>query len=63
MVIHTKEKAKLHIKQEPEAKIKGRNILVVERSLKTAGANTEDVADSRKMVQSARLLLWVQKPL
>ena len=29
MVIHTKEKAKLHIRQEPEAKIKGRNILVV----------------------------------
>ena len=29
MVIHTKEKAKLHIKQEPEAKIKGRNVLVL----------------------------------
>ena len=54
MVIHTKEKAKLHIKQEPEAKIKGRNILVVERSPKIAGANTEGVAvkeEVRKSVQ------------
>lgn len=37
MVIHTKEKTKLHVKGAPEAKIKGRNILVVERSPKTAG--------------------------
>ncbi|WP_417039550.1 hypothetical protein [Clostridium porci] len=33
MVIHTKEKTKLHIKQEPEAKIKGRNVLVVDKLL------------------------------
>ena len=51
MVIHTKEKAKLHIKQEPEAKIKGRNILVVERSPKIARANTEGVADSKKVAR------------
>lgn len=48
MVIHTKEKAKLHIKQEPEAKIKGRNILVVEKGPKIAGANKEDMADRKK---------------
>lgn len=51
MVIHTKEKAKLHIKQEPEAKIKGRNILVVERSPKIARANTEGAADSKKVAR------------
>lgn len=51
MVIHTKEKAKLHIKQEPEAKIKGRNVLVVEKDPKIAGADKEskaEKADSRK---------------
>ena len=42
MVIHTKEKAKLHIKQEPEAKIKGRNVLVVDKSPKIAGMDKED---------------------
>lgn len=51
MVIHTKEKAKLHIKQEPEAKIKGRNILVIERSPKIARANTEGAADSEKVAR------------
>ena len=54
MVIHTKEKAKLHIKQEPEAKIKGRNILAVERSPKIAGANTEGVVDSKKVARKAK---------
>lgn len=42
MVIHTKEKAKLHIKQEPEAKIKGRNVLVVDKGPKIAGMDKED---------------------
>ncbi len=42
MVIHTKEKTKLHIKQEPEAKIKGRNVLVVDKGPKIAGTNKED---------------------
>ena len=54
MVIHTKEKAKLHIKQEPEAKIKGRNTLVVERSPKIARANTEGVADSKKVARKVK---------
>ena len=42
MVIHTKEKTKLHIKQEPEAKIKGRNVLVVDKSPKIAGMDKDD---------------------
>ena len=42
MVIHTKEKTKLHIKQEPEAKIKGRNVLVVDKGPKIAGMDKED---------------------
>ena len=42
MVIHTKEKAKLHIKQELEAKIKGRNVLVVDKGPKIAGMDKED---------------------
>ena len=42
MVIHTKEKAKLHIKQEPEAKIKGRNVLVVDKGPKIAGTDKEN---------------------
>lgn len=48
MVIHTKEKAKLHIKQEPEAKIKGRNVLVVEKGPKIAGADKEVKPDGKK---------------
>ena len=43
MVIHTKEKAKLHIKNEPEAKIKGRNVLVVDKSPKIARADKTDM--------------------
>ena len=42
MVIHTKEKTKLHIKQEPEAKIKGRNVLVVDKGPKITGTDKED---------------------
>lgn len=42
MIIHTKEKTKLHIKQEPETKIKGRNVLVVDKSPKIAGMDKED---------------------
>lgn len=51
MVIHTKEKAKLHIKQEPETKIKGRNVLVVEKGPKITGTDTED---SRKAALKVR---------
>lgn len=48
MVIHTKEKAKLHIKTQAETKIKGRNVLVVEKKPKLAGALKEDGTDNRK---------------
>lgn len=38
MVIHMKEKTKLHVKGAPEAKIKGRNILAIDKRPKTAGS-------------------------
>lgn len=41
MVIHTKEKAKLHIKGAPEAKIKGRNVLVIDKRQKIAESMKE----------------------
>ena len=37
MVIHTKEKAKIHAHEPKGAKIKGSNIYTVERGPKTAG--------------------------
>ena len=46
MVIHTKEKTKLHIKQEPEAKIKGRNVLVVDKTPNAAGMDKEVIKKS-----------------
>ena len=53
MVIHTKEKAKLHVKWEPEAKIKGRNILVVEKGPKIAGTEKTD-KDTTSAKESVR---------
>ena len=41
MVIHTKEKTKLHVKTAPEIKIKVGNVLTVERTPKFAGAERE----------------------
>ena len=41
MVIHTKEKPKVHVKRAPEAKIKGRNILTVQHGPKIAGSVAE----------------------
>ena len=38
MVIHTKEKPKVHVKGAPETKIKGRNILTVQHVPKIAGS-------------------------
>lgn len=46
MVIHTKEKTKLHVKTAPETKIKAGNVLTVERDLKTAKAEKEAKDDS-----------------
>ena len=45
MVIHTKEKAKIHAHEPKGAKIKGSNIYTVERGTKTIGAK---VADDKK---------------
>ncbi len=58
MVIHTKEKTKIHVKAEPEAKIKGRNILVVEKSPKAAGS---DKAENLKQTAKENVRKTVQK--
>ena len=47
MVIHTKEKTKLHVKTAPETKIKAGNVLTVERTPKCAGAEREAKADNK----------------
>lgn len=68
MVIHTKEKPKVHVKGAPETKIKGRNILTVQHGPKIAGSTAEksvaadgkiklkrsslNVTDKRKTVQT-----------
>lgn len=68
MVIHTKEKTRLHVKGAPETKIKGRNILTVQHGPKIAGSVAEKsvaadgkiklkrssvhVTDKRKTVQT-----------
>ena len=41
MVIHTKEKPKVHVKGAPETKIKGRNVLTVQHGPKIAGSVAE----------------------
>ena len=46
MVIHTKEKTKLHVKTAQETKIKAGNVLTVERTPKFAGAEREAKADN-----------------
>lgn len=68
MVIHTKEKPKVHVKGAPETKIKGRNVLTVQHGPKIAGSEAEKsvaadgkiklkrssvhVTDKRKTVQT-----------
>ena len=42
MIIHTKEKAKIHAHEPKGAKIKGSNIYTVERGPKTIGAKVSD---------------------
>lgn len=50
MVIHTKEKPKLHVKGTPETKIKGRNVLTVQHGPKIAGTVAEkSVAENGKI--------------
>ena len=53
MVIHTKEKTKLHVKTAPETKIKAENVLTVERTPKFAGAEREAKADNMDKRKSA----------
>jgi predicted GTPase len=54
MVIHTKEKTKLHVKQKPEAKIKGRNVLVVEKCPKIAGTDRDNKTNSKKTAMKGK---------
>lgn len=56
MVIHTKEKAKLHVKGTPEAKIKGRNILVVDRTPKIVGSTEIGENAAKKTSRSAQTM-------
>lgn len=55
MVIHTKEKTKLHVKTAPETKIKAGNVLTVERTPKFARAEREAKADNKIVTE----LDWV----
>ncbi len=48
MIIHTKEKAKIHAHEPKGAKIKGSNIYTVERGPKTIGAKVSD--DKKKPI-------------
>ena len=54
MVIHTKEKAKIHAHEPKEAKIKGSNIYTVERGPKTAGAKVTDT-DRKKSYRKSTI--------
>ena len=71
MVIHTKEKPKVHVKGAPETKIKGRNVLTVQHGPKIAGSvaangkiklkrSSVHVTDKRKTVRArtATSCLW-----
>lgn len=58
MVIHTKEKAKIHSHEPKGARIKGSNIYTVERGPKIAGALavgavTEQVEGGQELSQAA----------
>ena len=53
MVIHTKEKAKIHAHEPKGAKIKGSNIYTVERGPKTIGAKVSD--DNKKSYRKSTI--------
>ncbi len=61
MVIHTKEKTKLHVKTAPETKIKAGNVLTVERTPKFAGAEREAKADNMDKRMSALMVKFATK--
>lgn len=48
IIIHTKGKTKLHVKSAPEAKIKGRNVLVVDKNSKATGGTETEKNAARK---------------
>ena len=54
MVLHTKEKAKIHAHEPKGAKIKGSNIYTVERGPKTAGAKVTDT-DRKKSYRKSTI--------
>lgn len=54
MVIHTKEKAKIHAHEPKGAKIEGSNIYTVERGPKTAGAKVTDT-DRKKSYRKSTI--------
>lgn len=61
MVIHTKEKAKIHAHEPKGAKIKGSNIYTVERGPKTAGAKVTDTDRKKSYRKSTEKLVdWLQ---
>lgn len=58
MVIHTKEKTKLHVKGAQETKIKGRNVLTVQKTPKITGSTEERgnaIKKSRPTISGVRL--------
>lgn len=58
MVIHTKEKTKLHVKGTQETKIKGRNVLTVQKTPKISGSTEERgnaIKKSRPTISGVRL--------
>ena len=54
MVIHTKEKAKIHSHEPKGARIKGSNIYTVERGPKIAGAKAAETMGSFKSSSSVK---------
>lgn len=59
MVIHTKEKPKVHVKGAPETKIKGRNVLTVQRGPKIAGSVAEKSVASDGKIKLKRSSIHV----
>lgn len=53
MVIHTKEKAKIHSHEPKKAKIRGSNIYTVQRGPKIASAKVNDNTDKKKIYRKS----------
>lgn len=53
MVIHTKEKAKMHSHEPKKAKIRGSNIYTVQRGPKIASAKVNDNTDKKKIYRKS----------